>query len=127
MKRPLPLLVAGCLLLVPSFVRAQEPTAFRPPAAPLVTHDPYFSVWSTSDRLTDDWPKHWTGTVQGMCGLARIDGKPYRYLGPQPKTVPAMNQVGLEITPTRTIYRFEADGVRLTLTFLSPLLPNDLD
>src|SRR5438132_4943776 len=125
MNRSLMLLAAGCGLLWPILARAESAPAFRPPAVPLVTHDPYFSIWSMSNRLTDDWPKHWTGTVQGMCGLARIDGKPYRFLGPN--TVPAMNQVGLEVTPTRTIYRFEAGGVGLTLTFLSPLLPQDLD
>ena len=30
-----------------------------------------------------------------MCGLARIDGKPYRFMGPQPNMIPAMNQVRL--------------------------------
>lgn len=103
------------------------PNEFRPPSVPLVTHDPYFSVWSANDRLTDDWTRHWTGAVNAMCGMAKIDGKTFRFAAPQPRDLPAMEQVGLEVTPTRTTYRFEAGGVRLSLTFLSPLLPHDLD
>jgi uncharacterized protein DUF4964 len=52
----------------------QELEALRPPAVPLVTHDPYFSVWSMEDRLTDGWTKHWTGATHALCGMARIDG-----------------------------------------------------
>jgi hypothetical protein len=106
---------------------ADQPAAFRPPAVPLVTHDPYFSVWSFNDRLTDDWSRHWTGAIQAICGLCRIDGKAYRFCGPQPKDAEAMKQTGLEVWPTRTIYEFEAGGVRLVLTFMTPLLPDDLD
>ena len=98
----------------------------RPPAVPLVTHDPYFSTWSLSDRLADDWPRHWTGAVTGMGGMARIDGKSYRFMGAIPN-VAIMEQTGLEVTPTRTIYQFGQDGVGIRLTFMSPLLPNDLD
>lgn len=100
---------------------------FRPPAVPLVTHDPYFSVWSFDDRLTDGWSRHWTGATQAMCGMLRVDGKTYRFAGMEPRSSPAMEQVGLTITATRTIYEFEAGGVRLTLTFCSPLLPDDPD
>ena len=106
---------------------AEKAEAFRPPAVPLVTHDPYLSVWSTTDRLTDGWTTHWTGATQAMCGMARIDGKPYRFLGPHPAKVAAMSQESLRVLPTRTIYRFEQAGVRITLTFTSPLLPQDLD
>ena len=100
---------------------------FRPPAVPLVTHDPYFSAWSVSDELTETEVRHWTGTNYGLCGLVRIDSQTFRCIGSHPPDVPAMAQTGLEVTATRTTYDFEAGGVRLTLTFLSPLLPHDLD
>ena len=122
--------LALCFLLLTTAARAgQRPgeRPFRPPAVPLVTHDPYLSVWSTSDRLTDDWTRHWTGTIHAMCGLARIDGRPYRFLGPQPAAAAAMAQRGLEVLPTQTVYRFEAAGVELRLTFTTPALPDDLD
>src|SRR5437879_3384970 len=121
-------LAAGCLLaLAPASVRAQPVETFRPPAVPLVTHDPYFSAWSMSDRLTDDWARHWTGAVHAMCGLARIDGRPYRFLGPEQVKSPPMKQLGVEVLPTRTLYRFEAAGVHVTLTFTTPALLDDLD
>ncbi len=116
-----------CLLtLVPIQAHAQQ-EAFRPPAVPLVTHDPYFSVWSVNDRLTDSWTRHWTGATNAMCGLARIDGKAYRFMAPDPLKVPVMKQLSLEVLPTRTIYQFEEAGVHLTLTFTTPALQDDLD
>ena len=105
----------------------EEKSDFRPPATPLVTHNPYFSVWSMNDHLTDDWTRHWTGKVQPIAGLIRIDNKPYRWAGPQPKAVPALSPTGVEIYPTRTVYHMEGGGIRLNVTFLSPLLPTNLD
>ena len=121
--------VACCLiglLALSERVRASS-TLFRPPAVPLITHDPYFSAWSFADRLTDDWSKHWTGANHALCGIARIDGKPYRFMGVRPKSVPAMRQVRLQVLPTRTVYTFEADGVELQMTFLTPALPYNLE
>src|SRR5215469_7795914 len=99
----------------------------RVPAVPLITHDPYFSVWSMNETLTDGVTKHWTGTRQPLTGLIRIDGQTFRWMGDRPRAVPPAKQTNLEITPTRTVYRFEQQGVRLDVSFLSPLLPFDLD
>jgi len=101
--------------------------AFRPPAVPLLTSDPYFSVWSFSDLLTGDTTRHWTGTKQSLTSMIRVDGKASRVMGNLPSGVPALKQVGLRVWPTRTVYEFEGSGVHVTLTFMTPLLPHDLD
>lgn len=99
----------------------------RPPAVPLVAHDPYFSIWSPGDKLTDADTVHWTGKPHRLTSLVRIDGKPLRVMGKEPANLPALPQTNLEVLPTRTIYTFEGEGVRLTLTFMTPALPEDLD
>jgi hypothetical protein len=106
---------------------AADAPPMRPPAVPLVTHDPYFSVWAVKDKLTDDWPRHWTGTVHGLSAMARIDESAFRVMGPSPRQVPALTQTGLDVTPTQTVYTFDDAGVELRLTFTSPLLIKDLD
>jgi len=99
----------------------------RPPAVPLITHDPYFSIWSAADKLTDRDTTHWTGARQPITGLARIDGKTFRFMGAHLRELPAMDQISLAVTPTRTVYQFRAGGVDLTLTFFTPAFPQDLD
>jgi len=101
--------------------------AFRPPSVPLVTCDPYFSLWSPADKLTDADTTHWTGKPRRLTGLVKIDGTNYRFMGAAPADIPALPQTQLVVLPTRTIYTFGGAGVRLTLTFMTPALPDDLD
>jgi hypothetical protein len=121
------LLVAVTLAVLNVSSEAASDRAFRPPAVPLVTHDPYFSIWSAADRLTDQPTRHWTGTPHPMTGLARIDGRPFRVMGHLPASVPALPQRAVTVGPLRTVYIFEDASVELTLTFLSPTLPHDLE
>ena len=80
-----------------------------------------------ADNLTSEDTKHWTETPQPLGGLIRVDGKTFRFMGADPEEVPAMKQVSLTVTPTLTIYDFEAAGVSLRLTFLTPAFAADLD
>ena len=107
--------------------RQSEPGKLIPPAVPLVAVDPYFSIWSQADRLTDRDTMHWTGKPHRLTSLVRIDGKAFRVMGASPTNVPALEQKSLTVLPTRTIYTFAGAGVELTLTFMTPALPDDLD
>ena len=103
----------------------------RAPAVPLVVCDPYFSVWSPSERLVDSLTMHWTGQPQALGSTMRVDGRPWRLVGLGRHLwadFPNAEQIGAAaVYPTRTAYSFQAGGVAVRLVFLTPLLPDDLD
>ena len=83
-------------------VQAAEPP-FRPPAVPLVANDPYFSIWSFNDNLTDSPTRHWTGKEHPLRSLVYVDGKPYRLTAGFGKDVQPMPQTSVRVLPTRTV------------------------
>ena len=121
------IILSSILAIVPAFC------AFRPPAVPLITHDPYFSIWSASDKLNGSATRHWTGTNMEIDSMIRIDGATYRLMGVDPARIPAedrtepLPQTSVEVLPTRTIYEFDGAGVHVQLLFLTPALPRNLD
>ena len=53
----------------------------KAPAYPLITHSPYFSIWSFSDTLNKQNTKHWTGTENALYGEIKVDGITYSLIG----------------------------------------------
>ncbi|MCQ2421289.1 MAG: DUF4965 domain-containing protein [Clostridia bacterium] len=97
----------------------------RLPAYPIITHDPFFSLWQTSDYPTAEDLSHWDGTKKTIRGTIEIDGISRRFFGRTGKQ--AMKLLDTVVTPLSTSYILEDLGVRLSLSFTSPLLPDDLD
>ncbi|MDO4557707.1 MAG: DUF4965 domain-containing protein, partial [Planctomycetia bacterium] len=100
-------------------------STLRAPAVPLITCDPYFSVWSFGDNLTDSWPRHWTGAVNAITLMARIDGKTWRLCGMEPGNVPALPLQNCSLSATASTYTYQLDGVRIRLVFRTPVLIDD--
>jgi len=100
----------------------------RPPSTPLITVDPYFSVWSPADRLTDRTTVHWTGKPNTMVGTAVIDGEAYRFMGKLNAADDSrtLTQTKFDYNALSTFYTFEGAGIALDLTFTTPLLMDDL-
>ncbi|WP_255578334.1 glutaminase domain-containing protein [Chitinophaga sp. sic0106] len=70
------------LLMGAGAVVAQQ----KAPSYPLVTHHPYFSIWSSTDTIMQSSTRHWTGTAQPITGVVTVDGVPYTVLGSMPDT-----------------------------------------
>lgn len=94
------------------------------PAVPLVTYDPYFSIWSKADRLFDEPTCHWTSAPHPLTGEITVSGNRYRFMGIGEGA--AMQQLSVNVTPLSTIYRFGCPELELEVVFTSPLLLDDL-
>jgi len=105
---------------------------FRAPAYPLITVDPFFSVWSMSDHLEEKSTRHWTGrpapivmtveTDEGLYWICCFDKFDAAVQGEK-----RLFQTGVSVTPLSTIYTFENDIVKAVVKFTTPLLLDRLD
>ena len=53
----------------------------RLPAYPLITVDPFFSIWSKSEKLYDSDTLLWCGIKKRISGVISVDGKKMRFMG----------------------------------------------
>ncbi len=97
----------------------------RAPSIPLITIDPYFSIWSAADEINTTRTVHWTGKSNSILGTVTVDGSRYLFLGYH-RDIHKLKQTALEITALSTKAVFEGGGIRLTALFTSPLLADNL-
>lgn len=97
----------------------------RPPSIPLINVDPYFSVWSATDLLTESNTVHWTCKPNTIKGRICVDGEQFGFMGIG--TDPCLRQTTFDYDAFSTYYTFENDLIVLKATFTSPLIPNDIN
>ncbi|KAM5534567.1 hypothetical protein V8D89_011771 [Ganoderma adspersum] len=138
------------LPVYPSLVGAQRPVQTLFPAAiPLAVKTPYITlldkvspgrhfrvnVWhesmNTSAPLSFSSQYFWNLQVKpkeqatmGWAGKIRVNGTMYRWMGGDGDGTPT-NVTNIQITPTRSIFVMQAGPINLTVTFLSPVEPDD--
>lgn len=97
----------------------------RPPAVPLITVDPYFSIWSPADELYSEETVHWTGKDNILEGIITIDGEDYRFMGNN-RDYPVIVQRRIDVSALVTEYDFTNDKIVLNVKFYTPLFTDDL-
>ena len=96
----------------------------RPPSVPLITVDPYFSVWSAADKLYDKDTEHWTGSPNTIKGSVIFDGKEYRFMGNG--NCENVEQIFVDVNALCTRYLFKNELFLLSVNFFTPLFTDDL-
>ncbi len=97
----------------------------RMPSIPLITVDPYFSVWT--DNINGKPTTHWTAAENNIIGYVNIDGKVYRFLGDDDnKSVIKMDVISVDADAFTTTVVYKSDEIRLTAEFTSPMLVTEL-
>lgn len=94
------------------------------PCYPLVTIDPFMSIWSKTERLYESDTILWCNIKKRMSGIIVIDGKDYRFMGLGNE--PVIEQTNLDVTPLITTYTFQNEHIILTVKFWTPLFVDDL-
>ena len=99
----------------------------RAPSYPLITIDPYFSVWSPADHPADTDTTHWTGKPITLSVIANVDGTDYRLISKYgSESIPAANLIAVDCNAFSTIYTYAINGAKVELKFTSPIIPDDL-
>ncbi len=101
------------------------------PSYPLFVKDPNFSLWTAHDILNDGDAETWFGEKKQVYGFVRVGDECYVFLGNKNRFLPfgvkAAEQTELTVGAFSTNYKFALGEVTLSLSFVSPTLPSDLE
>ncbi len=75
------LVALTCSAQTSEFFTPVHPNNLRLPAVPLITFDPYISLWTQYDHLYDGNVSHWSGVSKPLNGAVYVDGEAYRFMG----------------------------------------------
>ena len=96
---------------------------------PLFVHSPYTSWWlrGGDPTMSDVWHVKQDKRA-GMSAMIRLSNVSYRLLGGEctPGVGPFPHFTGATVHPTRTVFSYVGLGVRLNLTFATPVFLEDL-
>lgn len=98
----------------------------RAPMVPLITIDPYFSVWSRDEVINFYETEHWTNKPNNIIGTVFVDDKEYLFLG-YDRDILKLDQKSIDIDAFSTTVVMENDVISLNLKFTSPVLINDFE
>ena len=100
------------------------------PAYPLFVKDPNFSLWATTDDITEENVKTWYGEDKPVYGFVRTDEGVYCFLGKYDDVkgcgVLRAKQTDIAVTAFATDYTFAVGKGILNVSFVSPLPPDDV-
>ena len=109
------------------FFKPYRPTNLRLPAVPLIVNDPYFSIWSPYDKLTDGTTRHWTDQEKPLEGFLRVDGVTYQWMGTNKGQATTAQQKSVSVLATSSYYTFLCGPMELDVVFTAPMLIDDYD
>ncbi|VDC04719.1 unnamed protein product [Peniophora sp. CBMAI 1063] len=128
------LIVCCNLILAYALPSAAQSQLFRPAAIPIAAHSPYLLNYLPTNRSGPSFTvfqEGYSAQVQAWVGLIRVDGTTYAWAGEidaispyVQATVPTGPQQTL--SPTSTVFTYQAGPVQVTVTFLNPIEPDDL-
>ncbi len=97
------------------------------PSYPLITIDPFMSIWSSGKTLNSKDTQIWHGHRKSLIGTIYLDHIYHLcFMGKPENEDEIIPQTSVDVTPLITTYTFENEVLKLTVKFWTPLIIDDV-